>query len=72
MNIVCRPKNRQLVVNLHSRRRMIVALSRAKRGVVESASLHAALAQRYPSGLMSTDELQALLDSWLCRTISFG
>lgn len=63
MNIVCRPKNRRLVLKFHSRKRMIIA--RAKREVVESASLHASLAKRYPSGLLSVDELQVLLDSWL-------
>lgn len=66
MNHGCWPqKTRRLAANLSSRRRIISALWRRHSSIIEVAKYQTALVQRYPIGLVSEAEVEALLDSWL-------
>lgn len=65
MNIACWLKTWCIAANLSSRRRIISAFFSRNSPVIRTAEYQATLLQRYPMGLISSAEVEALLDSWL-------
>jgi len=55
-------KNRRLSDNVSLRESMITATCDRKFALIDTVSLQSALERRYPLGLLSTEEIQALLE----------
>lgn len=55
------PKNRRLSANVSLRESMITT-SAGKFSRIDTVSLQSTLERRYPLGLLSTEEIQALLE----------